>query len=302
MSNATQSYREVQRKANAGERIKIVKAELAFGKYRNGDEFFANKVTLGGVYVPEVSAECNSAGFISDREYVVLEPIAPTTAYLPDLFAQSIRDNASAVRSYLAEIDPDKCAEPNEEVAQPAPLTRAKVIEMARERVAELGRIGRLLFEDLPKGTPFQDRFYRIEFHVNREKRTVTALVRTGKYPSGKKPDAVGIAKCAPDDVFNADIGKAIAAERALGLTLTDAFVNAPRPTEPQIGNVVTKTWGIFEGESGRVTEYSDDGWLFVSFSGKSGRADGTIWSDARYLDIIDDTDAIYPQKVGEAA
>src|SRR5690554_4090460 len=56
------------------------------------------------------------------------------------------------------------------------------------------------------------------EFIVNKEKRTVVALVR-GIYSGDIH--AKGIAKCAPDDVFNADIGKAIALGRALGLDVT---------------------------------------------------------------------------------
>nr|WP_154895239.1 hypothetical protein [Paenibacillus xylanexedens] len=298
MSN-TQQYREVQRKANAGERIKIVKAELAFGKYRNRDEFIADEITRLGVNVPEVSAECNSAGFISDREYVVLEPIAPN---LPDLFAQFIRDNAPAVRSYLAELDPVNSAEVNEP-ASPT-LTRAKVIEMARERVAELERIGGDRNATLEGSDEFGSHFYSLEFVVNREKRVVTALVFNTNHRGRRltrKPDAVGIAKCAPDDVFNADIGKAIAAERALGLTLTDAFVNAPKPEKPLAGMYfkpyarhaqwtakLTERWPLHDGSRGY---------------GKAWKHDRDYgWVGERQFRIIDDTDADYAQKAGEAA
>lgn len=293
MPNATQSYREVQRKANVGERIKIVEADDS--RYSNGDEFVVDGTNHAGVYVKHRRGNINGCAAVFHSEYVVLEPITPTTATLPDLFAQFIRDNAGAVRSYLAEIDPDKCAEPSVDVAPPAPLTRAKVIEMARERVAELERIGRKTLEDLPKGTQFHDRFYRIEFHVNRDKRTVTALARTGSMASGKKPDAVGIAKCAPDDVFNADIGKAIAAERALGLTLTDAFVNAPKPTEKVAGMLVhsnSHLGNVTLVHSARGGVYNiDDSTLELS-----------IFRELVGTRVLDDTDADYTQEVGEAA
>ncbi|WP_434750215.1 hypothetical protein [Paenibacillus amylolyticus] len=159
---------------------------------------------------------------------------------------------------------------------------------MARERVAELGRIGRSLDDDLPKGTPFQDRFYRIEFHVNRDKRTVTALARTGNYPSGKKPAAVGIAKAAPDDVFNADIGKAIAAERALGLTLTGAFVNAPKPEKAVPGAIIRKVSGAHIGTTRIVDRTIMNGNAYVFTNGYN--------SEVKNCAVIDDTDADYEE------
>src|SRR5690625_3567880 len=54
-----------------------------------------------------------------------------------------------------------------------------------------------------------------IEFIINKDKRTVVAILRG--FRTGKV-HARGIAKCAPNDCFNAHIGKAIALRRALGL------------------------------------------------------------------------------------
>ncbi|KAA8750170.1 hypothetical protein [Paenibacillus sp. UASWS1643] len=293
MSNATQTFREVQRKANAGERIKIVAAVLSGGRYKNGDELVVDSVEPSGVRA--VTSKSERAG-IFHREYVVLEPIAPTTANLPDLFAQFIRDNAGAVRKYLAEIDPvDSAEEAEPAVEVTESLTRAKVIEMARERVAELKRIGNSLHEDLPKGTPFHYRYFNVEFHVNRDKRTVTALVHVSG--NRRKPDAVGIAKCAPDDVFNADIGKAIAAERALGLTLTEAFVNAPKPEKAVAGVIIRKVSGAHIGTTRVVERTLMDGKAYVFTNGYN--------SEVKNCAIIDDTDADYTQegaKDGEAA
>ncbi|MDQ0168731.1 hypothetical protein [Paenibacillus tundrae] len=304
MSNATQTYREepkplvreVQRKANAGERIKIVNAGYAGEPpvYANGDVLIAGESVYGRAV--RVNRNWNSGGvaFVNDKEYVVLEPIAapaPTTANLPDLFAQFIRDNAPAVRSYLAELEPVDSAEEVVEEPQSVPLTRAKVIEMARERVAELERIGESTSASLTQGI-FAYVYYNVEFHVNRDKRTVTALARYGDIRGGK-PAAVGIAKCAPDDVFNADIGKAIAAERALGLTLTDAFVNAPKPAEARTGMKVLKLTGYNIGCTLTLTKrrrecdgigYGDN--AFATFEGG--------WVGSKQYAIIDDTDAVY--------
>ncbi|MEI2280725.1 hypothetical protein [Paenibacillus polysaccharolyticus] len=292
MSNATQTsnavtFREVQRKANAGERIKVVNAGYAGNPpaYTNGDELTA--IRDNGNIGVRVDRKWRDGSFInawiSHDEYVVLEPIAspaPITVGLPDLFAQFIRDNACAVRSYLTEIDSVESVD----VTQSAPLTRAKVIEMARERVVYL-----------TERLPFNG---EIKFRINRERRTVVAEVyrngvRTGKF----------YAKCAPDDVFNADIGKAIAAERALGLTLTDAFVNAPKPAEPVVGMIVRDDSGTgpvlevrprgYIGWQNGMTVRGEHGefWTFIH-----GKLSGTI---------IDDTDADYAEegvKDGEAA
>ncbi|WP_010495009.1 hypothetical protein [Paenibacillus elgii] len=71
----TPKYREVERPANVGERIRIVAAHEAHGKYKDGDEFVAEeRSTVGGVYVSAVSAVGNRNGLIADDEYVVLEP------------------------------------------------------------------------------------------------------------------------------------------------------------------------------------------------------------------------------------
>lgn len=294
MSNV--NYHEVSRKANAGERIKIVDAACTGGLYNNGDELVVSSAESSGVFATHTNG---SGAGIWHREYVVLEPIAapaPSNVNLPDLFAQFIRDNAGAVRSYLAELDPVESAEPVAEVNEPAPLTRAKVIEMARERVAELERIGGDRNVGLPQGQ-FAGLFYRIEFVINRDKRTVVALVR--KPSNGNsKPDAVGIAKAAPDDVFNTNIGKAIAAERALGLTLTDAFVNAPKPTEPLAGMVVQRKVHPYNNGIRKITKKH-------STIARGYWYDNGLWDFVDKFDIIDDTDAVYTEsaaKDGEAA
>jgi len=74
------------------------------------------------------------------------------------------------------------------------------------------------------------------DFVVNREKRTVVALLRG--YQTGKVL-ARGIANCHPNDCFNVHIGKAIALRRALKLEVPNEYLNAPQPTEVRVGDVV---------------------------------------------------------------
>lgn len=74
------------------------------------------------------------------------------------------------------------------------------------------------------------------EFIVNKDKRTIVALLR-GEVTRSVR--ARGIAKCSPTDCFNVHIGKAIALRRALGLEVPDVYLNAPQPTEKRIGDIV---------------------------------------------------------------
>lgn len=127
-----------------------------------------------------------------------------------------------------------------------------------------------------------------IRFVINAEKRTVVALAIGGF--SGRVREKA-IAKCAPDDVFNADIGKAIAVGRLFGLDV-ERFINAPKPDEVVVGQ--------------RVVDKSDDGYGngTVNAVKPKGYADWyrgyTVrnggWNYLHLAKILDDTEAQYEQ------
>lgn len=127
----------------------------------------------------------------------------------------------------------------------------------------------------------------KIKFEVNAEKRTVVALAIG--MDSGRVREKA-IAKCAPDDVFNADIGKAIAVGRLFGLDV-ERFVNAPKPTEVVVGQRVNTKFG---GRNVEVRRITSDGILTEYYMGT--RPDGLTWSSAYHANIIDDTEAQYEQ------
>lgn len=113
----------------------------------------------------------------------------------------------------------------------------------------------------------------------NGKERSISVTIR---HLFSLKPLLSGKSKCAPDDVFNADIGKAIALGRALGLDVS-RFEQAVKPTEVVVGQVVK------DGSDGAiynvVPEFSmDGGVLSVDFCRQINRR----------LAIIDDTEAIY--------
>lgn len=83
-----------------------------------------------------------------------------------------------------------------------------------------------------------------VEFIVNREKRTVVALLRLAYY-GADRIIFKGIAKCAPNDCFTEDIGKAIALRRALGLEVPEEYLDAPEPEGVEVGDIITLPKGI---------------------------------------------------------
>lgn len=150
----------------------------------------------------------------------------------------------------------------------PAPrqLTRDDIIEMAKRDVAELKvtngngtyyHVEDPFFPELPY-------LCNAEFIVNREKRTVVALLH-GK-ESGKVY-ARGIAKCHPDDCFNAHIGRAIALRRSLGLEVPEAYLNAPQPTEVRVGDIVK--WRDSYGSIYRIKNISGKEYTFEKLNEK---------------------------------
>ena len=127
--------------------------------------------------------------------------------------------------------------------------------------------------------------FYNVpKFFVNDKKRTVTFIAQS---PTMKVVRAKGIAKCAPDDVFNADIGKAIALGRALGLDVSK-FEQAVKPTEFAVGQ--TFEWDTsYDTRIETITEIKRDsayvkngGWFWLTRAQQSNYR------------IIDDTEAQY--------
>jgi hypothetical protein len=226
-AQATQNYREVKREANVGERIKIVNPQFAIG-YGEGDEGTITESRDVGVYAMLNGRE----RVVHHREYVVLEAVTTlgNDEALAEAFTQFIRDNADVVRAILGD------NAPNVTKAEPAALTRAAVIEKARADVAELTRKMCSGSVNLDGNYTFNQFVTKPEFHVNRDKRAVTALVR-GIYRNAIHEK--GIAKAAPDDVFHAEIGKAIALRRALGLTVPSEYTDAPKPADLRKGQIV---------------------------------------------------------------
>src|SRR5699024_8103000 len=91
-------YREVDRVAEVGEKIKVIDAKVTYGDYDNGDIFTVVEYRYDdGIYAKELP---DDPVFIAHNEYVVLEPIEES----PDLTDLVIRLSQTVARQQ-SEID-----------------------------------------------------------------------------------------------------------------------------------------------------------------------------------------------------
>lgn len=110
----------------------------------------------------------------------------------------------------------------------------------------------------------YYDDLYRIKngilvrptFIENAEKRTVVCILK------GHVTNDIyskGIAKCDPDDVFNADIGKAIALYRALKLDVPEYLLNSEQPKKSSLGDIIESNISGFIYVVGTETDGKHD-------------------------------------------
>jgi hypothetical protein len=185
--------------------------------------------------------------------------------------ANKVMDRNDGAFRKLARTEFQEYLRASEAVSDETKLTRERVIEWAKRDVEQL-------LSSYHESLPFVDfdATHKCEFVVNREKRTVVALIR-GKYTNHVY--ARGKAKCAPGDCFNIWIGRALALRRALGLDVPDYYLNAPQPdiSKRQQGDVVEyngqrfvisdgRRWGVgyahiesFAAKNGRLVDDSHD-------------------------------------------
>ncbi|WP_338461596.1 hypothetical protein V5G20_17885 [Brevibacillus borstelensis] len=280
-------YREEKRKARVGERVLIVNPSTTDGKYDKGDVLTIVRYGLVGLPVSNVGRT------VLEKEYVVLtpvaEPSAPITITIPAIHVTvaSMDDAVQAVADAVkAEISKLAVAHPKSKSAQEL---RDEIVERAKADVAELTAIGTDEDVLLEGSANVRGDFYRVDFVVNRDKRTVVALVRpTNGYRTFTKGGVTlfkGIAKCAPGDVFNSHIGRAIALRRALGLEVPTEYTSAPQPTEIRIGDVVESKLTGKTFVTGNRAPHRDDEGYGIGYKTTCGK-----WFGVNQVKVIDDS------------
>ncbi|MCA0117407.1 hypothetical protein [Bacillus sp. RSS_NA_20] len=212
-------YKTEIRNAKVGERILITRAEYAWSSYENGDVFTVNSVGISGVMV-------GTEPIIWHHEYEVIigeQTPAPNLDELSyDELVALVEDAMKALRTRSYKLGYDQGRFDAEiEAPKSDQQKRDDVVEKAKKDV---------------RGLLVGDYGTTTEFIVNAEKRTVVALRKLIVRGCIRER---GISKCAPNDCFNAHIGKAIALRRALGLEVPSEYLNVPQPTDVRVGDVV---------------------------------------------------------------
>lgn len=319
----SERFRMVDRKATVGERVIIanpdsdakdhggcVPGDIATITRTGSDDygtFYGARMTNG---------KCIA---VYAKEYRVLEPVTtpvPLSTRLATLlssrsYADQIAENIAALtakvqalESRVAALESDrpyvKLASGPVDTTPPSFMMPQKSPQEIRDEIVERAKADVKALSETPidriKNSAGRHGFWpyvegggeryipidRVEFYVNREKRTVVALVRDRKTRVWLR----GIAKCAPNDVFNAWIGRAIALRRALGLEIPAEYLSVPNPTEVRVGDVVDETKHMCRNnrvvEALRPSGYgmADEGLTFV----------GGGWAFIDTCQIVDDS------------
>jgi hypothetical protein len=154
--------------------------------------------------------------------------------------AQTARQFADKVTESIAE----SLAHPAKTAAEIAQARRDEIVERAKSDVKDLrafagvylsGSGGMHFWPYTSEYTAYVP-LHTVEYVVNRDKRKVTAIIKSMRHG---RVYAVGRAKCAPNDVFNVHIGRAISLRRALGLEIPAEYLSVPKPTEIRVGDII---------------------------------------------------------------
>lgn len=266
-------YRLESRKAEVGEKVVVVKIEtpchyVKFGEVVTciGDRYGDFSVKAAQFYDGRNYDDIQT---MYPREYRVLVPVKSAASALTANVnvklcedTTKIIDMLTSLSTKVTELErevqtlkdaniPESTAKSIVDAVAKAPkqLTRADVVAKAQADIIWLQAVTE---NDRPVYRLPLARLCTAEFIVNREKRTVVVLLRR----EIRKSEVVskGVAKCAQGDVFNVDIGKAIALRRALGLTVPSEYTDAPKPEGVAVGDVVSNWEGrrmIAIGERG---------------------------------------------------
>ncbi|AXF40292.1 hypothetical protein LEY_78 [Paenibacillus phage Ley] len=212
-------YRQVKRKAKVGETVKIIHSYPPY--YREKDIAKVCKVIeSSGAVLADFTLNEDYRGdgrwLVCLDNYVVFEPIAESNEI------SDIKNEMERLTGELATL-----------ALRVSKLEEPKSPQEIRDEIVERARAYIGMFDSRAA------RVYSTEYIVNRKKKTVVCLLRG----AGTKVIR-GIAKCAPGDVFNSHIGRAIALRRALKLEVPTEYLSVPNPTEFKIGDIVIRyTW-----------------------------------------------------------
>lgn len=287
-------YRQVKRKAKVGETIKVIRSDLPYYKEKDIAKVYRVCESTGYVWADfTLNEDYRSDGkwIVRFDDYVVFEPIAGSEE--PDEISD-IKNEMERLTGELATLAlrVSKLEEPK----SPQEI-RDEIVEKAK---ADRGTLATRFYGGKPEYTipaPNPPLATYAEFIINRKKRTVVCIL--GSFGRNRVCFR-GIAKCAPGDVFNSHIGRAIALRRALGLKVPAEYLNVPNPTELRKGDIVENSKSFNGGvhvvyavrPSKRTYKRvvsspfrgADEGYTFID------KEDIEQWTHIKYAKVIDDS------------
>ena len=259
------------------------------------DKQSVEEITHHGKVLRKVNREAREGDYVrpSKQKYAKLidgEIYGPVFKGSGQLFVNGYQVYAEGHNRTISTVEVFEVIEVVPHIEKSANQQRAELIAKAKEFVGSRKREG--TFRQVKKEyyvTEKSEINCVVEFVVNEHKRTVVAIAR------GAQTNIIhskGIAKCMPGDVFNADIGQAIALARALQIDIPVEFLKAVQPSEVVVGmkveNLECEDVYAIEGTHGN-SQYDmrhTDGSYYEKFE----------MSDVieNYYKIIDDTNAQY--------
>ena len=208
----------------------------------------------------------------------------PTPKLTGQSLVEQIRTAAKTIQTPKSPFKPtfNAISQTREEIVKEA---IADVAELLDKEYDEANEMGVVLHVGTVVDFALKD---RIDFFINKEKRVVVAKLWIHGSTGLAKDEAyatTGIARCAPSDVFNEHVGKAIALRRALGLEVPAKYyeVGGIAPKGKQVGDVV------FDDEDGVVLVLNDrndnlPNGNTAHFNSASGKQSKVIDDSARYV------------------
>lgn len=262
-----EEYKQIDRQAKIGEYIRIISPWMTGGSYNKEDILKVIKSEDESVACKEVEI-C----IISNREYLVLEPVKKT----------SVLERIDELINELYDLKTLVEGQAQAEIEKPEIAERELIVEKAKNDIEKLACKDDCVQDEFEN--PVYDygiRVTKAEFVVNKEKRTVVCLLKGARTPVLYSK---GIAKCAPHECFNVHIGKAIALRSALGLEIPDEYLNAPQPEKAEVGDIIN--FGIGPAKLTERHQICDNFGFGKAFN--HDRNDG--WIGENQFKIIDDS------------
>jgi len=269
-SLCSSEYEEVEKpkhkkdlKPKAGDKVKVVKAWMTGGDYKDGDIFTIKEVVTDGV----ISVEEHST-LIALHEVEILSHQEPKIGENVEVIEEAPEEASEEAQTQPPKVgdivtgndvhgfytsnrkfrltakrgedafyyDPVNCEGPMDDFIYVHQIGKVvvdgSIIEQAEKDVDDLtARMSSGRNEDEGNET---FRYYRTVpfFHINKRKGVVTAIVKGASLQGIREK---GFAKCSPQDTFVEEIGKAIALRRALGLAVPSEYIDLTPKTTKEV-------------------------------------------------------------------